>query len=76
MLTDKATTTQTDALLNQDEAAAILNLENARTLSAWRLRRMGPKYICIGKRCIRYRRSDLESYIESCAVTPPAGAKP
>ena len=63
----------TDHLLTQDQAAAILNLENARTLSAWRVRRIGPKWINIGKRCIRYRRMDLESYIESCAVSP-AGA--
>jgi predicted DNA-binding transcriptional regulator AlpA len=34
------------------------------TLEAWRLRGGGPKFVRVSKRCIRYRRQDVESWIE------------
>ena len=55
--------TDTDRLLRQEEAAAILNL-TPRCLENWRHRGEGPKFIRISGRCIRYRQSDLEAWIE------------
>lgn len=34
------------------------------TLEAWRIRGGGPKFVRVSKRCIRYRRQDVESWIE------------
>jgi predicted DNA-binding transcriptional regulator AlpA len=57
------------ALLNQGEAARLLGLRHPRTLAAWRLRRQGPAYVRIGT-SVRYRRADLEAYIEAQRVDP------
>ena len=46
-------------LINQEEAAKLLGLANPRTLAAWRLRRSGPPYRKIGKRLVRYSRSEV-----------------
>lgn len=38
-----------------------------QTLSVWRLYKKGPKYIRVG-RLIRYRRSDIEAWLDSQTV--------
>lgn len=38
-----------------------------QTLSVWRLHKKGPKYIRVG-RLIRYRRSDIEAWLDSQTV--------
>ena len=50
-----------EPLLRQSEAAQILNV-SPRTLEAWRWRGGGPRYLRLTSRCIRYRRSDLETW--------------
>ena len=49
--------------LNTRQAAELIGLK-ANTLEIWRLRGTGPKYIKFG-RAVRYRQSDLETYIEA-----------
>ncbi|AMN39046.1 helix-turn-helix transcriptional regulator [Rhodoplanes sp. Z2-YC6860] len=58
-------------LLNEVRAAAILGL-SIRTLQAWRAHRTGPRFVRAG-RAIRYRRSDLSSWIDSNTIgsVPP-----
>ena len=51
------------AFLNTVEAAAYLGLQRT-TLEAWRCRGGGPKYLKFGN-AVRYRRADLEAWIES-----------
>lgn len=51
--------------LTSDEAATYLGLKRC-TLEAWRCRGGGPKYLKFGN-AVRYRLSDLESWIESRA---------
>jgi hypothetical protein len=46
------------------------------TLRAWRLKGCGPAYLKFG-RAVRYRVSDVEAFIEACAVeTAQAGGSP
>lgn len=54
-------------ILTEGEAAAFLRVK-PRTLSQWRWRGTGPTYSKSGG--VRYRRTDLLAFIESCAVTP------
>lgn len=54
--------THTEPLLNQDQAAALLGLQ-PKTLEIWRHRGGGPTFIKVG-RLARYRRQDLDAYIE------------
>lgn len=48
-------------LLTQNEAANFLKVSH-RTLENYRLTGDGPKYVRIGKRLVRYRKSDLLEY--------------
>jgi predicted DNA-binding transcriptional regulator AlpA len=50
-------------LLSETQTAEFLGL-STRTLQGWRLRGCGPAYIKVGGRAVRYRRSDLELWIE------------
>jgi excisionase family DNA binding protein len=60
-------------LLNTSAAAKYLGLE-PQTLSTWRcLGRYGLPFIRVG-RCIKYRRSDLDKWLESRSET--GGAVP
>ena len=52
------------ALLYPAEAAHILGL-SPRTLEHYRIAGGGPPYVSIGRRCVRYRRSDLIAWIDS-----------
>ncbi len=45
-------------LLTQNQAAKFLGISH-RTLENYRLTGAGPKYVRIGKRLVRYRKSDL-----------------
>lgn len=60
-------TLQPGDLLTEREAAAILGVQVA-TLSNWRWHRTGPRFVKIGKRCVRYPRADLEAFIEAGAA--------
>ncbi len=49
--------------LTTRQAAALIGLKK-NTLEIWRIRGGGPRYIKFG-RAVRYRQSDLETYIEA-----------
>ena len=56
------------ALLTPDRAAEFLSV-SPETLAQWRSQQRGPAYIKLEARLVRYRLSDLESYIEARSVT-------
>ena len=58
--------------LTSGQAAQFLQV-SINTLSCWRSRGTGPSYVKLGKRLIRYRKSDLDAWIksESIGVTSP-----
>jgi hypothetical protein len=56
-------------LLDQTQAAELLCVE-PRTLEGWRARRIGPRFIAYSRRCVRYRLSDLQAWLDSKAVAP------
>lgn len=49
-------------LLSEVQAANLLGVKQ-RTLQQWRHRKCGPKYIKVGERMVRYRISDLNSWL-------------
>lgn len=49
--------------IRTEEAAEVLGVKKS-TLEAWRCRGGGPTFLKIGK-CVRYRTSDLENFMES-----------
>lgn len=51
-------------LLTTNQAAEILALRSA-TLKKWRVLGIGPKYVRVGPRTIRYRWVDLKNFIDS-----------
>ena len=53
-----------DSLMTPTECGAYLNGIAVATLSDWRVRRIGPPWISVG-RCIRYRRSSIEDWLAS-----------
>jgi len=53
-------------LITTNEAAIILGVR-AQTLAMWRLYKRGPRFIKVG-RLVRYRRADLEAFIEHNSV--------
>ena len=52
-----------DCLINEYEAADFLGY-SVRALQNWRVRGGGPKFIKVSARSIRYRRRDLNAWIE------------
>lgn len=46
-----------------------LGIASVRTLQAWRLLRRGPRWYKVG-RCVRYRIAEVESWLNSRAITP------
>ncbi len=50
--------------LSEQEAANYLSLSPS-TLRNWRVAGGGPPFVKISKRCIRYRRSDLDQWAEA-----------
>jgi len=52
-----------DSLFTESQTAQYLNF-TPRCLQAWRQRGGGPKYVRISSRAIRYRKIDLDDWIE------------
>jgi excisionase family DNA binding protein len=52
--------------LNRDQAAAYLNVA-PRTVSEWQARRIIPHIKC-GRKCVRYRASDLDAAMARMTV--------
>jgi len=59
-------------LVSDTEAAPILGL-SVQTLRNWRCINVGPRYVRIGDRTIRYDVGDLERYIAERRVIPRDG---
>ena len=57
------------ALLTPPEVAAMLG-STVATLADWRVDRVGPPWIPITPRCIRYQLRDLQAWIESKRIDP------
>ncbi len=51
-------------LLTETEAAKLLGF-SIRTLQKWRMSGDGPKFVRMSARAIRYRRQDLDAFIEA-----------
>lgn len=59
-----------EELIDTAEAARILNMSEV-TLRTWRSRKIGgPLFYRLSGGRVRYRRSDLEAFIQSCRVKP------
>lgn len=54
---------EADALLNEDRVAEFISI-NPRTLQQWRLKGIGPPFVRISSRCLRYRYRDLLAWVE------------
>ena len=59
-------------LLTVSEAARLLRLSK-RTLERYRVSGLGPKYLKCG-RCVRYRVSDIETWLADRTVTSTSEA--
>ena len=63
-----------ERLLTELDVAGLLNV-SVRTLQGWRLRGGGPRFIKLSPGMVRYRRCDLNEFLERrrCASTTEAG---
>ena len=59
-----ATADDHDALLTEQQAATLLNV-NPRTLQKWRVKGGGPPFVRISRRCIRYRPRDIRHWAQN-----------
>ncbi len=53
----------------EKETADFLGLAR-QTLSNWRFQKVGPDFVRVGNRSIRYRRGDVERWADSRRVRP------
>jgi predicted DNA-binding transcriptional regulator AlpA len=58
--------------LREAEAAEMLGVK-VRTLPAWRVRGIGPRYFKVGAKAVRYFEADILAFLEAGAVDPTAG---
>jgi hypothetical protein len=63
----------THELLTEKEVAELLRLR-PRTLQDWRVRGIGMPFIRYTERGVRYRRRDVEAFIESREMSSTAAA--
>jgi predicted DNA-binding transcriptional regulator AlpA len=61
--------TNQSELLTEVEVAGILKMKR-QTLRNWRGQRVGPRFIKLRDRSVRYRRGDVEEWIEEQASRP------
>lgn len=50
------------SMMNTQEAAQYLTL-SPRTLEAYRLRKKGPRYVRISRNTVRYKKEDLDKWL-------------
>ena len=63
-------------LLTEKQAARYLQL-SPRSMQGWRIRSSaGPPFVKISATCVRYRRSDLDAWIEARLRTSTSDAGP
>jgi len=58
------TVTASDCLLNERQAAQYLDIA-VKTIQRWRLVGSGPAFVRLSSRAVKYRRRDLDEFIES-----------
>jgi predicted DNA-binding transcriptional regulator AlpA len=63
-----------EPLLTPERLAELIGFEKA-TLTKWRNRRKGPKFIRLGNNTVRYRPADVEAWLKSRAAGPPEAPK-
>lgn len=56
-------------LLDEKQASELLGV-SPRALQSWRQNGRGPSYVRISSRCVRYRISDIDCWIDSRATEP------
>lgn len=54
-------------VMDEKDAAVFIGVSQ-KTLQTWRSRRMGPPYIRIARKCIRYRETDLKAFVDARVV--------
>jgi predicted DNA-binding transcriptional regulator AlpA len=59
-------------VLNENQAARYLGI-SAAVLRLWRSENRGPRHFKAGEKLIRYRRSDLDTWVEARLSTPAEG---
>jgi predicted DNA-binding transcriptional regulator AlpA len=58
-----------EEMIKATNAAKMLGIAR-QTLAGWRARHIGPPYIALTARSLRYRRSDLIAYIRAREIAP------
>jgi predicted DNA-binding transcriptional regulator AlpA len=61
-LSGNGANTAEDGLLNENQTAKLLGIR-PQTAALWRVQKRGPAWVKMGRR-IRYRRADIDTYIE------------
>ncbi len=64
----KESTAKDDNLLKEDSAARILGVK-VKTMQKWRWTGSGPKFVKISGRCVRYRRMDIDEWVDSHLIS-------
>lgn len=60
-------------LISEVEVALLLGIAIA-TLRNWRAKKIGPRWLKIGERAVRYRQGDVEAFIDAGEqATQPSG---
>jgi DNA-binding transcriptional MerR regulator len=62
----------TDPVLPPPDVGQLLDVSE-RTLEYWRYRGLGPAFIRVGRRTVRYRLSDVEAFLEANRQSTEAG---
>ena len=52
------------AALNERQVARVIGVQ-AKTLRNWRVAGIGPHFVKVGRRLVRYRASDVSSWLEA-----------
>jgi len=62
-------------LLTTDDVAEITGL-SSETLAQWRWLRKEIPFVRLGKKCVRYRQSDIDAWLKKRLVSVTSGEKP
>ena len=57
------------SMLNEREAACHLKV-SPKTLTRWRWKGVGPAFVKVGARAVRYREEDLQAFLEAGRQSP------
>lgn len=63
----------TNRLLDTIETSQLIGVHPA-TLATWRMQGLGPRYIKVGPRKVRYRAEDLDTWLTENTRTSTRGA--